>query len=322
MTGSSVCLLLLVSFIFSGIEAGILSVNRVRLKHRVRRGDPAAVKLSHLLSNPERLLVTVVIVTNLMNITALALVTDALVRRLGDWGYAAAGCLALPVYLFGLELLPKSLFRRFPYRALSALAEPLRVADALLTPIHFVGWRVIRRALGHAAPDQRKLFVAREDFLYFTIESERSGALSAGEREMIHNVVHFRTVLCRELMTPLARTATIPAAASVAEFIARRKEARKDRWAVTGEDGAITGFVDSLEVAITGQCEGGIEQFQRRAVRVGETEPAYAALRMLRAARAAMALVCGPDGAPTGAISSEALIRRLVSAAEGQERRE
>ena len=64
----AVVLCALVSFVFSGVEAGILSVNRVRLKHRLKQGDRAARKLNRMLARPDRLLVTVLVVTNLMNI--------------------------------------------------------------------------------------------------------------------------------------------------------------------------------------------------------------------------------------------------------------
>ena len=64
-----------ISFTFSGIEAGLLSVNRVRLKHRLKHRDGAAITLNLLLHHPERLLVTVLLVTNLMNIFAATLAT-------------------------------------------------------------------------------------------------------------------------------------------------------------------------------------------------------------------------------------------------------
>ena len=82
---------------------------------------------------------TVLIVTNLMNIFALTLTTQEFVRWLGPRGYCLALVLALPVYLMGLELLPKSLFRRFPYRALAFLATPLRLADLLSRRCIFSG---------------------------------------------------------------------------------------------------------------------------------------------------------------------------------------
>src|SRR3954471_16633538 len=98
------CLLCL--FTFSGIEAGILSVNRVRLRHRVKIGDRSAIKLRQLLVNPERFLVTVIAVTNLMNITAVALTSQQLALRFGVRGYWIALAVFLPVNLFLLEVLP------------------------------------------------------------------------------------------------------------------------------------------------------------------------------------------------------------------------
>src|SRR5205085_1469170 len=138
----------LISFVFSGIEAGILSMNRVRLKHRLKHRDRAAIVLNCLLEQPERLLITVLIVTNLMNIFAITLATQEFVSRLGFRGYLVAFVVILPVYLVGLELLPKSLFRRFPYRAVAALSGPLRLADLLLSPLHFVGLQVSKLLTG------------------------------------------------------------------------------------------------------------------------------------------------------------------------------
>src|SRR5687768_14981211 len=90
---------LLISFLFSGIEAGVLSVNRVRLRHKVKLKDPAALVLNRLLARPERVLVTVLVVTNLMNITAIVLTTQELVDRYGRAGYLLSLVGFLPVYL-------------------------------------------------------------------------------------------------------------------------------------------------------------------------------------------------------------------------------
>src|SRR3954468_11699737 len=98
-----VALFLLASFVFSGIEAGILSVNRVRLAHREKSGDRAAAKLNRLLAEPERLLVTVLVVTNLMNISAVVLTAQELVRIYGAPGYLIALAVFLPIFLFGIE---------------------------------------------------------------------------------------------------------------------------------------------------------------------------------------------------------------------------
>ena len=67
-----------------------------------------------MLKEPDRLLITVLLVTNAADITALIILTHELVLRLGWLGYPIAVAIALPVYLFLLGVLPKSLFRRFP----------------------------------------------------------------------------------------------------------------------------------------------------------------------------------------------------------------
>ena len=315
MTWLAVALCLLVSFVFSGIEAGILSVNRVRLRNRVDQRDRAAIRLNRLLEQPERLLVTVLVVTNLMNIFAITLTVQEFVARCGVWGYAAAFGAFLPVYLFGLELLPKSLFRRFPYRALAALTGPLRLADLLLSPLHATGSAVSRTLFKKRPEPERKLFVAREDFKYWTVESERTGALSTDEREMIHNVVDFRGVQAKDVMTPLAEVRTIGVRADIAELLAASRETGFERWPVVAETGEIAGLVQVFDVALDGRTDGPVEPYQRRIVTVAENEPAYSVLRKLRAARITLAVVRGADGGRVGVVVWEDLIRRLVTVA-------
>ncbi len=315
MLGLGVLICFLVSFVFSGIEAGILSVNRVRLRHRLKLRDPAAIKLNSLLKHPERLLVTVLVVTNLMNILAISLVTQELAGRLGANGYLVALALFLPFYLLVLELLPKSLFRRFPYRALAALADPLRLANKLLTPLHFVGRGVSRVIAGSRPVEQQKLFVAREEFKYLTIESERTGTLGQAERQMIHSVVDFRAVTAMDVMIPMSDVHWIEAEAAIAKLVEVGGAKSIDRWPVISKDGELTGLVTLFDIALSGSDGGRIENFQRRIVRVGPEEPAYAVLRKLRAARSTMAAVIGPEDKPIGVVTWEALISRLVSIA-------
>lgn len=315
MVWIAVAACLLCSFIFSGIEAGILSVNRVRLRHRVKIGDRAAMKLRQLLVNPERFLVTVIVVTNLMNITAVALTTRELAWHFGVRGYWIALAIFLPVNLFLLEVLPKSLFRRFPYRALAFLAEPLRLADLLLSPMHSVGWRISHLILKDRPQKQQKLFIAREDFKHFTAESERVGTLTKTEREMIHNVIDFRSVTARDVMSPIDQAAAIGGETRVGEVIQRSLDTGNERWAVRNDAGVVTGIIDSFDLVLDAKRTDPVSVHQRRIVRVSPNEPAYAVLRKLRAARVQLALVGEPAVAPLGLVSSADLIRRLVDTA-------
>ncbi|MEY2599146.1 MAG: hypothetical protein RLZZ142_1405 [Verrucomicrobiota bacterium] len=303
---------LAVSFLFSGVEAGILSLNRVRLRHRLKAKDPAALVLNRLMADPERLLVTVLIVTNAMNILALALGVRELVGRMGGGGYWVALGVALPVWAVGMELLPKSLFRRFPYRALAALAGPLRLADTLLSPLHAFGAWVTRGAVWGRQRKPRKLLAGREDFKYMTFESAREGAISAQERDLIHSVVDFRGVTARELLVPVERTGAVPSSLSIKEARARARSLGFDRVPVLGEDGQVSGVVDFHELAVTGQWHGRVGMFQRRILKAGRNDSAYGLLRKLRSARQLMALVRDEDGRSVGIVFWDDLVRRLL----------
>lgn len=307
--------LLLVSFMFSGIEAGMLSVNRVRLQHRLKSGEKAAIKLDRLLTHPQRMLGTVLLVTNLMNICALILATHDLVRRLGPWGYLASFLVFLPIYLLGLELLPKSMFRRFPYRALAFLAEVLRLTDLILSPVLGIG-SILARFLVHRNEREngkKKLFAGREEFKHLTIESEKVGTLGRVEREMIHNVVDFGAVKAGDVMTPIDQAAVIKTGSRVDEAARVSQQRRTDLLPVLNDSGEIVGVISVYEALLDGHAQVGASQ--RRVFTVPAHEPAYSVIRKLRAARMGLAGVLDSNGKPVGIVRSEDLIRRVVTTA-------
>src|SRR6187399_616590 len=129
----------MISFLFSGIEAGLLSINPVRLRHYAKQGNRSALRLDRLIKRPERLLITVLLITNMADICGLLLLTKILVSALGFAGFLWSIVIALPIYLFVLSVLPKALFRRFPFRALAALGGLLEVISIILWPILEIG---------------------------------------------------------------------------------------------------------------------------------------------------------------------------------------
>ena len=313
----AVCLL--VSFVFSGIEAGIFSVNRVRLAHRAKLRDPAALTLQRLLENPDRMLVTVLFVTHLANIFSLVIGTGMIVSAMGRGGYLVALAIYFPLYLFALEMLPKSLFRRFPYRALAFLSGPLRLLDTLFTPVHWLGIGAQRLLFGKRTAEQQRLFLGREDFKYITAESERTGTISTTERKMIDNVVDFRVLVARDLMTPILPSEVIHDSEPISRLLSSDLRRGPVRWLVCDGDETVTGFVDAFEVLLEGRRDLNAGACQRRIVTVGAGEPAFSVLWKMRAARSTVAVVRGPGTRPSGRVSWEDLIRRLVSVAESRD---
>src|SRR5437879_5890751 len=222
----------IVSFFFNGIESGLLSIDPVRLRQNVKRRVPAALRLNRLLKHPERLLVTVLFFTNAADILGLLLLTWELVRSFGYAGFFFALVIAFPVYLFLLSVLPKSLYRRFPFHALARLAGVLEFLSILLWPIFEVGARLGRLLLPRRAAKHARLFAARDELKQITAQSEREGSLTAAERAMIHNVVDFQNVTARDVMQPLSKVTSLKPDSAIEDIFHMSRSSGFDRLPV------------------------------------------------------------------------------------------
>jgi CBS domain containing-hemolysin-like protein len=304
-----------VSFVFAGIEAGLLSIDPVRLRHHVKQNRPAAVRLNRLLKRPERLLVTVLLVTNLADILALLLLTRRLVWTLGSAGFFAALLIAFPIYLFVLAVFPKSLFRRFPFRALVALAGLLEVVSIILWPVLELGEQLGRLILPRRVAGHARLFAAREELKQITTQSEREGSLTATERAMIHNVFDFRSVKVRDVMVPLAKVVAVQPDTAVADALKLSAAAGVERLPVITREGKALGLVNALDILLDANQPRSLGDQMRRIVTANEDESASRIVQRLRAARLGLAAVLDRQSNLSGIVTIEDLIRRLVQSA-------
>ena len=302
-----------ISFLFNGIEAGLTSIDPVRLRHHVKLNRPSAVRLDRLLKTPGHLLVTVLLVTNFADIVALLLLTRFLVSRFATTGFLLAILIALPIYLFVLVVLPKSLFRRFPFRALSPLARLLEISMTVLWPILAAG-TLIGRLFLPAQKKRARLFAAREELKQITSQSEREGSLTATERAMIHNVVDFQNVTARDVMKPLPNVATVKPDSAIEEVFSVSRSTGFDRLPVIGANGDAVGLVNVLDILLDKDRPQSLSRYIRRMVTVQESEPASRAVQRLRAARLGLAAVVDQKRNLIGVVTSEDLIARLVRA--------
>jgi putative hemolysin len=302
------------SFLFNGIEAGLMSIDPVRLRYYVKQRAPAALKLNRLLKHPERQLATVLLVTNFADILGALLFTRYFVRIFGNGGFLAALLILLPVYLFVLSVLPKSLFRRFPFRALAALAGWLEITSILLWPVLEFGKYLGKLLLLRRSAGRARLFAAREELKQITAQSEQEGSLSATERAMIHNVVDFRNVCARDVMTPVPKVVSVQPDTSAARAVELSLASGIDRLPVITSDGEAIGLVNAIDILLDEDGSKSLNRYTRRIVVAHENEPASRVIQRLRAARLGLAAVIDQKKDLVGVVTSEDLIRRLVRA--------
>jgi putative hemolysin len=311
MTWILLILCLAISFIFSGGEAGILSLNRLRLRQLSRSGDSAAIRLWRLVEEPSRLFITVLCVTGLANIIAMLILTSWFVHAFKAWGYLCSILIAFPVFLILTEMLPKSFFRRFPYQALASIAVLLEIASLLLTPLMAVGSWCAVHIFRLKRPQE--VFVAREDLKSVTRQIEKMGMLSSIERQMIHNVVDFRAVTVKSVMVKRDRVVTLKIGTPVEAVVNIFLQTRFDSLPVVNDQREIIGLINVFDVILDKKPGENVDAYLRRMLVVREDEPASLALHRLRAAfPQTLALVVDAEDHTVGVVGIEDLLGPLV----------
>jgi len=304
-----------ISFLFAGIEAGLLSLDPVVLRSHVKQKTPGAQRLARLLERPERLLVSVLLITAIADISALLLATQRLVGLFGHAGYFIAVLAAIPILLFVLRVLPTSLFRRLPLRPLAALGGILEMVSMVLWPVLEIGRRIGRLFLPRRSSQRRRLFAAREELKQVAVQSEREGSLTATERAMIHNVVDYRNVRARDVMVPFDQCRTLRPETAIDEVLQLSLTAGVERFLVVSAAGQAVGLVNVLDILFDQTPGGPLAKYTRRIVTAAQTESAYRVIRRLRAARLGLAAVVDAKRKLVGIATREELVKRLVQSA-------
>jgi CBS domain containing-hemolysin-like protein len=308
-------ILLLVSFVCTGVEAALLSLSPARVRHFARLEYKPAMRLEQLLQLPDRLFVSILILTNLCNIGALALLLRFATNQMGEAGYFVAGLAAIPLWLVLLGVIPKGLFRRMPDRALTTLVVPLESVTRLLDPITRLFERIPTSRTSASPALSRSAGASREELKFLADTGERTGDLSPIERAMIHDVLDFRSLTAESIMIPWERVVSVPLNATCEAILAIAKEHNVDRMPVLTPNGKVAGLVLTLDVLFDGKPGLIAKNFLRHVVTVPLREPAYRLMRKLRAARITLAVVESRSGTPLGIVANEDLVGRLVRSA-------
>jgi len=202
--------LLLLSAAYSGSEIGIYSVSRVRVDAEARRGRRRARILRRLLSDDTRLLITLLIGTNLM-LELGTRIAERLVHRwtaLPAWSEELVVALLLtPIFFFLGELLPKDLFHQRPRLFLGMAAPLLTLSRVLYAPIA-VPLQALSRGMEHLLGVARRDFeraLGREEVLEFLLEGHREPALAPQAEELARNVLALRDTTLARVMLPWAQ---------------------------------------------------------------------------------------------------------------------
>jgi CBS domain containing-hemolysin-like protein len=225
---------LALSFLLSGMEAGVFALSRFRIRQQMRAGKASARVLHDYLENPENFLWTILVGNTVANFLILGWVLVQLHDALGAYRIWFVVTFSALVFLFYalFDLLPKMLFRMYPNRLCVLLARPFGLVHWALRPLvalveTFSGallrWRGGKAFTGH-------LFGNREELRLVMQESAQD--FTSEERTMINRVLDLQTLTVRQVMKPLQQAVAITAATPVGTALAICREHKYRRLPV------------------------------------------------------------------------------------------
>ena len=218
----AIIVLIALSAFFSSSEIAMFSLAKHRVEAMVEEGEPRAETIDQLKSNPHRLLVTILVGNNIVNI-AMSSIATALVSLYFDPGAAVLvstfGITTL-VLLFG-ESAPKSYAVENTESWALQIAKPLKYSEYLLLPLVIVFdylTRVINQVTGGQSAIESS-YVTRDEIQNLIQTGEREGVIDEEEREMLDRIFRFNQTIVKEVMTPRLDMTGISKDASIDEAI-------------------------------------------------------------------------------------------------------
>lgn len=311
---------LLLSFLLSGLESAILSHSPARLRHAAKEGRRRAALVEKMLRKKDQLLASILILNATANLIGFALLTEAAVRWIGPWGYAAAFLVSAPIYLLWSESLPKACFKQAPVRLLTFFVPLLLLIYGTLRPLVALfalpgKWLGARLYEGTEKRQTLEPGETRAEFRALTEILERKGTLGADERELIEGVLDFQQTRVSEVMLPLSRVTAVPREMPIDSVISLARETRFDQFPIIGADGDLVGIVDVMELLRDRVKHQNLHEVRRDLVRCDPAEPASQVIKRLRRAGQRVAAVFNSRGRPVGIVSIQDMIGRLTLAA-------
>lgn len=199
-----VALVILVGFsaFFSASETAFSSLNQIRLKSRAEDGDSSAARVLNMAEQYDKLLSTILIGNNIVNIAAASIGTILFTRMLGAERGATVSTIVLTiiVLIFG-EVTPKSLAKEMPEKVATAVSPFLVVLMALMTPLTwlFTQWK---KLLGRFVHSGEADTITEGELMTMVSEAENDGELTDRESELIRSAIEFDDVEVEEILTP------------------------------------------------------------------------------------------------------------------------
>ena len=302
------------SAFFSASETAFSSLNQIRLKSRAEDGDASAARVLAMAEKYDKLLSTILIGNNIVNIAAASIGTILFTRALGAERGATMSTIVLTivVLIFG-EVTPKSLAKEMPETVATAVSPVLSLLIVLFTPLNwlFTQWK---KLLGHFVHSSEEDTITEGELMTMVSEAENDGELTDRESELIRSAIEFDDVEVEEILTPRVDVVAVEDNTSLDEVAQTFAESGYSRLPVYHDTiDNIIGVVHEKDFYLARlKKETSLEELVKPTLYTTGSTQISQLLRTLREQHHHLAVVVDEYGGTEGIITLEDILEELV----------
>ena len=312
----SLLVLIAISSFFSSAETAYSMANRMRLKSMSEDGDKKAAQVLKILDNYPKMLSTVLIGNNIVNIGASAIATLWATDVFGNWAVGVmTGVLTFVVLIFG-EIVPKTTVSCNADKYAMAYAPVIRFLMIILTPvvivINFISGGILK--LLKTDPDAKMPAITQRDLIGYVDEGRKEGVIAEDEHEIIHNMFEFSDAVAKDIMVPRLNIVAVPVDAGCKDIMKIVKEDMYTRIPVyEGDTDTIIGLINVKDLIVLESPEDfNMKSLMRDVMYTHELKKTSQLLKEMLKNSEPVAIVLNEYGTTEGMITMEDLMEELV----------
>ena len=304
------------SAFFSSAETALTTANRVRMKALADEGSAAAARVIKILDNYSKMLSTILIGNNIVNLSASSLTTILATNLAGSYGVGiATGILTLTILLFG-EIIPKNTAMCYSQKISLLYSGIILLLMKLFTPVVYIIGKlsaVISRLL-HIDMSRRSSLMTETELKTYVDVSHEDGVIETEEREIIYNVFDFSDAVAKDIMIPRIDMVSVSLDMSYDEVTAVFKEYMYTRLPVYEDDkDNIIGLINIKDfILLSDRKNFRIKDILREAYYTYEYKKTADLMMEMWEIAANVAFVLNEYGATAGMITLEDLLEEIV----------
>ena len=304
---------LILSAYFSATETAFSSANSTRLKTLAEKGSKKAKLACELLEHYDKLLSTILIGNNIVNILMASIGTVLFVRHYGDAGATISTIVVTVVVLVFGEISPKSVAKDCAERFAMFSAPILRVFLFVLTPLNFL-FSLWKKLLAKVFRLNGESKLSQEELLMLVDEVQQDGSIDKNEGELLKNAIDFSEQQAQDILIHRVDLAALPITASKEEVAALFTGTKYSRLLIYQDSiDHILGTVHQKDFYVgCGITEKPLEEIIVPPLFVLENEPISRLLKTLQKAKTHVAVVVDEYGGTCGIVTMEDILEELV----------